>query len=67
MSVISSENVFNLQFINEEARDLFADRLFLFVLFFLVNKAGGAVTSHVEEDEPEPEDEHASADRDNGL
>jgi hypothetical protein len=30
--------VLNLQFINEEARDLFIDRLFLFVLFFLVNK-----------------------------
>jgi hypothetical protein len=39
LSIISSENVLNLQFINEEARDLFIDRLFLFVLFFLVHKA----------------------------
>ena len=38
MSVISSENVYNLQFINQEARDLFTDRLFLFILYFLVNK-----------------------------
>lgn len=58
MSVISSENVFNLQFINEEARDLFTNRLFLFVLFFLVNKAGsGAVTAHEEEEELEPDAE----------
>mmetsp|Transcript_6955 Transcript_6955/g.11767 ORF Transcript_6955/g.11767 Transcript_6955/m.11767 type:complete len:314 (-) Transcript_6955:598-1539(-) len=38
LSIISSENVFNLQFINQSARDLFTERLFLFVLFFLVNK-----------------------------
>jgi hypothetical protein len=35
---VSSENVFNLQFINQEARDLLTERLFLFVLFFLVHK-----------------------------
>jgi hypothetical protein len=30
--------VFNLQFINQEARDLLTERLFLFVLFLLVHK-----------------------------
>ena len=30
--------MYNLQFINQEARDLFTDRLFLFILYFLVNK-----------------------------
>lgn len=30
--------MYNLQFINQEARDLFNDRLFLFILYFLVNK-----------------------------
>ncbi len=38
LSIVSSENVFNLQFINHAARDLFTERLFLFVLFFLVNR-----------------------------
>lgn len=36
--MISSENVFNLQFINQVSRDMFTERLFLFVLFFLVTK-----------------------------
>lgn len=30
--------MFNLQFINQVSRDMFTERLFLFVLFFLVSK-----------------------------
>jgi hypothetical protein len=39
LSIISSENVFDLEFINEAARNMFTERLFLFVLFFLVHKS----------------------------
>ena len=46
LSIISSENVFNLQFINHAARDLFTERLFLFVLFFLVNKQAAGLEGH---------------------
>lgn len=42
LSVISSENVFDLQFISRKARDLFAERLHLFILFFLVTKKSDA-------------------------
>eukprot|EP00601_Ochromonadales_sp_CCMP2298_P001133 CAMPEP_0173194082 /NCGR_PEP_ID=MMETSP1141-20130122/14311_1 /TAXON_ID=483371 /ORGANISM="non described non described, Strain CCMP2298" /LENGTH=237 /DNA_ID=CAMNT_0014118479 /DNA_START=515 /DNA_END=1228 /DNA_ORIENTATION=+ len=37
LSVVASENVFNLQFVNQTARDVFSQRLFLFVLFFAVH------------------------------
>jgi len=47
LSIISSENVFNLQFINEVARDMFTQRLFLFILFFLVNKTNNNAAEEV--------------------
>lgn len=64
LSVISSENVFNLQFINEEARDLFTERLFLFVLFFLVHKPapGAEEGDGAEEEDVEAADEGSARD-----
>lgn len=38
LTVVSTENVFNLEFINKKARDLLAERLNLFIMFFLVTK-----------------------------
>jgi hypothetical protein len=59
LSIIASENVFNLQFINEEARDMFTERLFLFVLFFLVHRSpADAEGEEDEQQEDEPQVDH---------
>eukprot|EP01038_Epipyxis_sp_PR26KG_P013980 gene13980-18750_t len=34
IAIVGTENVFELQFINEDTRDIFADRLFLFLLYY---------------------------------
>ncbi len=46
MSIVGSENVFDLQLINSTARDLFAERMFHFVLSFIIAKKGnnGAIS-----------------------
>ncbi len=38
LSIVGSENVFDLQLINATARDLIAERLFQFVLSYLLTK-----------------------------
>lgn len=40
MSMVGSENVFDLQLINNTARDLFTERLFHFILSYRLARRG---------------------------